>query len=56
MASMALKFCANYDIIFAEIMSSLEVYMAKNWWGFEMPEAWLKTQEVLKNMTPVISG
>ena len=30
--------------------------MAKNWWGFEMPEAWLKTQEVLKNMTPVISG
>ena len=30
--------------------------MAKNWWGFEMPEAWLKTQEVLKNMTPVVSG
>lgn len=30
--------------------------MAKNWWGFEMPETWLKTQEVLKNMTPVISG
>ena len=37
-------------------MLSLEVYMAKNWWGFEMPETWLKTQEVLKNMTPVISG
>lgn len=30
--------------------------MAKNWWGFEMPESWFKTQEVLKNMTPIISG
>ena len=30
--------------------------MAKNWWGFEMPESWCKTQELLKNLTPVISG
>lgn len=30
--------------------------MAKNWWGFEMPESWYKTQELLKNLTPVISG
>ena len=30
--------------------------MAKNWWGFEMPESWYKTQELLKNLPPVISG
>lgn len=30
--------------------------MAKNWWGFEMPESWYKTQEILKNSTSAISG
>ena len=30
--------------------------MAKNWWGFEMPESWCKTQEMLKNLTPTISA
>ena len=30
--------------------------MANTWWEFKMPESWLKTQEVLKKMTPDISG
>ena len=25
--------------------------MSKNWWGFEMPSSWVKTQEVISRIT-----